>query len=59
MSPAVHPLTHRYIEAGKQAGLPFNRDFNGAAQKEFGVYQITTKGGRRMSAPPAPSCARR
>ncbi len=50
MSPAVHPLTHRYIEAGKQAGLPFNPDFNGAAQEGVGIYQITTKGGRRMSA---------
>jgi len=50
MSPAVHPLTRRYIEAGKQAGLPFNPDFNGAAQEGVGVYQITTKGGRRMSA---------
>ncbi|MCO5162755.1 MAG: GMC family oxidoreductase N-terminal domain-containing protein [Mesorhizobium sp.] len=50
MSPAVHPLTRRYIEAGRQAGLPFNRDFNGAAQEGVGIYQITTKGGRRMSA---------
>ncbi|MBX3573753.1 MAG: GMC family oxidoreductase N-terminal domain-containing protein [Mesorhizobium sp.] len=50
MSPAVHPLTHRYLEAGQQAGLPFNPDFNGAAQEGVGIYQITTKGGRRMSA---------
>jgi len=50
MSPAVHPLTHRYIEAGKQAGLPFNPDFNGESQEGVGIYQISTRGGRRMSA---------
>jgi len=50
MSAAVHPLTHRYLEAGRQAGLPLNPDFNGAAQEGVGIYQITTRGGRRMSA---------
>lgn len=48
--PSVHPLTHRYIEAGKQAGLPFNHDFNGESQEGIGFYQISTKDGRRMSA---------
>lgn len=47
---AVHPLTRRYLAAGQQAGLPLNPDFNGAAQEGVGVYQISTKGGRRMSA---------
>ncbi|MBA1141899.1 GMC family oxidoreductase [Mesorhizobium neociceri] len=47
---AVHPLTKRYLAAGQQAGLPLNPDFNGAAQEGVGVYQISTKGGRRMSA---------
>ncbi len=46
----VHPLTGRYIAACEQAGLPFNRDFNGAAQEGAGTYQITTRNGRRMSA---------
>ena len=46
----VHPLTRRYIAACEQAGLPFNRDFNGAAQEGAGTYQITTRNGRRMSA---------
>jgi len=50
MTPAVHPLTHRYLKAGQQAGLPLNPDFNGAAQEGVGIYQISTKGGRRMSA---------
>lgn len=47
---AVHPLTKRYLAAGQQAGLPLNPDFNGAAQEGVGVYQISTKNGRRMSA---------
>lgn len=47
---AVHPLTKRYLAAGQQAGLPLNRDFNGAAQEGVGTYQISTKNGRRMSA---------
>ncbi|TIP07196.1 GMC family oxidoreductase N-terminal domain-containing protein, partial [Mesorhizobium sp.] len=29
---------------------PFNPDFNGASQEGVGVYQITTRNGRRMSA---------
>jgi choline dehydrogenase len=46
----VHPLTRKYLEAAQQAGLPLNPDFNGASQEGVGVYQITAKGGRRMSA---------
>ncbi|TPI10810.1 choline dehydrogenase [Mesorhizobium sp. B4-1-3] len=49
-SRAVHPLTKRYLAAAEQAGLPLNPDFNGASQEGVGVYQITTKNGRRMSA---------
>ncbi|TGR77401.1 choline dehydrogenase, partial [Mesorhizobium sp. M2D.F.Ca.ET.223.01.1.1] len=49
-SRAVHPLTKRYLSAAQQAGLPFNADFNGASQEGVGIYQITTKNGRRMSA---------
>lgn len=49
-STAVHPLTKRYLAAGQQAGLPLNRDFNGAVQEGVGIYQITTRNGLRMSA---------
>ncbi|RWN64512.1 MAG: choline dehydrogenase [Mesorhizobium sp.] len=49
-SKAVHLLTKRYLAAASQAGLPFNPDFNGASQEGVGIYQITTKNGRRMSA---------
>src|SRR6185312_9654134 len=46
----VHPLSRRYLAAAKQAGLPLNPDFNGASQEGVGIYQISTKSGRRMSA---------
>ncbi len=45
----IHPLTRHYIEATAQTGLPFNDDFNGEHQEGVGLYQINTKGGRRMS----------
>jgi choline dehydrogenase len=46
----THPLTHRYLEAAQQAGMALNPDFNGETQEGVGVYQITTRNGRRMSA---------
>jgi choline dehydrogenase len=49
-SRTVHPLTRRYLKAAEQAGLQLNPDFNGAHQEGVGIYQINTKGGRRMSA---------
>ena len=48
MSPSVHPLTHLYLKAGQQAGLPLNPDFNGASQEGVGIYQISTRDGRRV-----------
>jgi choline dehydrogenase len=50
MNAVIHPLTRRYLQAAQQAGLPFNADFNGAAQEGAGIYQLTVKNGRRMSA---------
>ncbi|MEO3385189.1 GMC family oxidoreductase N-terminal domain-containing protein [Mesorhizobium sp. CAU 1741] len=46
----VHPLCNLYLKAAQEAGLPLNPDFNGPDQEGVGVYQITTRGGRRMSA---------
>jgi choline dehydrogenase len=46
----VHPLTGQFLKAAAEAGLPLNQDFNGASQEGAGIYQINTKGGRRMSA---------
>ena len=46
----LHPLCKAFVAAGVAAGLPHNPDFNGAAQEGVGHYQLTTKGGKRMSA---------
>jgi choline dehydrogenase len=46
----VHPLTHDYIKACETIGLDFNPDFNGATQEGTGIYQLTTRNGRRLSA---------
>src|SRR4051812_19839748 len=37
------------VEAGIQAGLPANDDFNAAAQDGMGAYQLTQRDGRRCS----------
>ena len=38
-----------FVEAGRQAGYPYNPDFNGASQEGVGVYQVTHKNGERHS----------
>lgn len=50
VSSRVPPLVARFIAAGREAGLPFNADFNGRAQDGIGVYQINTRQGWRCSA---------
>ena len=50
VSDELHPLARLYLKAAREAGLPINPDLNGATQDGAGAYQITTKGGRRMSA---------
>jgi len=47
--PSPNPLAHIFVEAGKQAGLPLNSDFNGAAQYGVGLNQWTAKNGFRCS----------
>ena len=39
-----------FIEAGVQAGLPRNEDFNGPGQDGVGWYQVTQRNGMRCSA---------
>jgi len=46
----LHPLVGAFVAACGAAGLPHNRDFNGAEQEGAGPYQLTVKGGRRNSA---------
>jgi choline dehydrogenase len=38
-----------FVEAGIEAGLPRNPDFNGATQEGMGLYQLTQRGGMRAS----------
>ncbi len=45
-----NPFARLFVEAGKQAGLPENDDFNGANQEGVGLYQVTQKGGERWNA---------
>jgi choline dehydrogenase len=46
----AHPLTALFVKATGEAGLTFNPDLNGATSEGAGVYQITTRDGRRESA---------
>lgn len=43
-------FSRRFVEAGVQAGLARNEDFNGACQEGVGLYQVTQRGGERFSA---------
>jgi choline dehydrogenase-like flavoprotein len=45
-----HLLTRAFVEAGREVGLPYNRDFNGASQEGVGTYQVTQINGKRCSA---------
>ncbi len=42
-------ISKAFVEAGVQAGLDRNPDFNGAAQDGVGLYQVTQRGGMRAS----------
>jgi len=45
-----HPVSDAVVEAGIEAGLPFNDDVNGEAQDGISYFQLTVKNGRRWSA---------
>ncbi len=47
---SVNPLFRAFVEAGKEAGHPVTKDFNGYAQEGFGPYQLTIHEGKRWSA---------
>jgi choline dehydrogenase len=49
MTDLVHPLCRRFLETGRALGYPVTGDFNGPAGEGFGIYQITTRNGRRAS----------
>ncbi|HTZ87018.1 MAG TPA: GMC family oxidoreductase N-terminal domain-containing protein [Solirubrobacteraceae bacterium] len=43
-------ISSAFVDAGEQAGLPRNPDFNGDQQDGVGLYQVTQRGGMRASA---------
>ena len=45
----VLPLTHRFVEAAKAAGFPYNKDLNGTQQEGVGYSQMTRNGRYRGS----------
>ncbi len=42
-------ISHAFVDAGAEAGLARNEDFNGAEQDGVGLYQVTQRGGMRAS----------
>ncbi len=42
-------ITQAFVDAGVQAGLARNEDFNGPEQDGVGMYQVTQRGGLRAS----------
>ena len=48
--PRANPLFDAFIEAGRQAGYPVTRDYNGQQQEGFGPMEATIWRGRRWSA---------
>ncbi len=46
----VSPISRAFLEAGLQAGLSANDDFNGSRQEGVGLYQLNQKEGQRHSA---------
>lgn len=44
------PLSKAWVKACQEAGIPYNPDFNSGEQKGTGLYQLTTRDGRRCSA---------
>ncbi|MDA9008972.1 choline dehydrogenase [Alphaproteobacteria bacterium] len=46
---SYHPVNQHYLNAAAELGLPIIDDFNGESQEGAGQFQITTKGGIRMS----------
>ncbi|MGH6951670.1 MAG: choline dehydrogenase [Vitreimonas sp.] len=48
--PPGDPIYKAFIQAGRQAGYPVTRDFNGRQQEGVGPYHLTIRDGERCSA---------
>ena len=47
---SVNAVSRAFVDAGVQAGLARNEDFNGAGQDGVGIFQLTQRDGLRASA---------
>ena len=47
---APSPVSHAFVEAGRETQYPVTDDFNGERQEGFGLYQVTQRNGERWSA---------
>ncbi|MCJ7994341.1 GMC family oxidoreductase N-terminal domain-containing protein [Rhizobium cremeum] len=45
----IHPVSHAFLAACEERGLPVNTDFNGASIEGAGVYDINTRCGQRSN----------
>ncbi len=43
------PISHAFLRAAQELGIPFNEDFNGAVQEGMGHYQLSTRDAMRSS----------
>jgi len=48
-NPTYFAVARAFVEAGQQAGIPYNPDFNGASLYGVGPYQFTIKDQQRWS----------
>ncbi|MBR8829494.1 MAG: choline dehydrogenase [Gomphosphaeria aponina SAG 52.96 = DSM 107014] len=48
--PYTNPLSHAFVAAGAEIGIPGTDDFNCAEPEGVGLYQVTIKNGNRHSA---------
>ena len=45
----TNPLSHAFVEACEEQGIPRNENFNGASQEGAGFFPVTQRGGKRRS----------
>ncbi|GAA4220005.1 choline dehydrogenase-like flavoprotein [Sagittula marina] len=45
-----NPVSHKFVAAAREAGLPENTDFNGTDQYGVGIYDVTQDRGGRFNA---------
>src|SRR3546814_11681874 len=49
-SASAHLICRSFLKGAEALGVPFTPDLNGRSIEGVGYYQVTTKGGKRMSA---------